>query len=118
MTTNMTLQTKLALGFAVGGLLLMALTLIFRVNPVELSVVDPRICGTPLHWLLFFSSMPAWLLGLLASSAVSPSQPDHRLWLPLCACLIQVLIYFGLGWIVGFIVQRICRTKKQIANRP
>jgi hypothetical protein len=108
------------IAFVIIGAILMSFTLYFRINPVESSVVDSRICGSVFHWILFITSMPAWILGLLLSwilglllsSLASPTVPDHRILFPACAYVVQIAIYAGLGWLIGFVRQRLFRGKK------
>jgi hypothetical protein len=122
--TIMNLKTRYApyvFAFVIIGAILMSFTLYFRINPVESSVVDPRICGSVFHWILFITSMPAWILGLLLSwifglllsSLVSPTMPGYRILFHACAYVAQIAIYAGLGWLIGFVRQRLFRGKKE-----
>ena len=61
------------IGFFIGlGALLLSLTLYFRVNPVEGSVVDERVVGSFFHYVLLVTTMPAWIAGALIAGAVWP----------------------------------------------
>jgi hypothetical protein len=60
--------SKLALIFALVGVLLMTLTLVWRINPVEGSVVPDFLTGTPLGRvvvaILLGTCMPVWILSV------------------------------------------------------
>jgi hypothetical protein len=73
-----------ALSFAAMGIILMAFTLAWRINPVEQSVVPRFLFDTPLglamFWVLFVTCMPAWILALLSGGLL---MGDRGLsWLP------------------------------------
>jgi len=53
-----------ALTFMTISIVLLTLTLIFRVNPAEGSVVNKAIVGTLFHKILLFTTMPAWIAGV------------------------------------------------------
>ena len=72
------------------GLVLMLLTLQFNINPLEGSVVPEGIRGTFVHVLLFISSMPAWVIGLIISNVIPVP-------FPVTASVIQFLLYGILG---------------------
>ena len=72
------------------GLVFMLFTLYFDINPVEGSVVPDYIRGTVFHIFLFFTSMPAWIVGLFVSDVIPVP-------FPVMACTIQILFYGILG---------------------
>jgi hypothetical protein len=78
---------------AIIGLAFMLLTLHFNINPVEGSVVPEYIQGTGLAIFLFITSMPAWIVGLMASGVLHVS-------FPLTACIIQIMFYGILGKLI------------------
>jgi len=54
-----------ALVFMTIGIVLLTLTLIFRVNPAEGGVVNEAIVGTLFHKILLLTTMPAWIAGAI-----------------------------------------------------
>ena len=78
---------------AIIGLVFMLLTLYFKINPAEGSVVPDYIRGTVFHIFLFVTSMPAWIAGLMVSSVLPVP-------FPVMACLMQILLYGILGKII------------------
>ena len=89
---------KLALSTAVVGVVLMALTIAFRVNPVEGSVVSDCLrtaWGRPLHLLLLVTTMPAWIAAIVVTFGGDLLTDWH---LPYIVMLIlQALLFFGIG---------------------
>ncbi|MHC4385976.1 MAG: hypothetical protein ACYTEU_10845 [Planctomycetota bacterium] len=76
------------------GIVLMSLTLYFRVNPAEGSVVDKAILGTLFHMVLLLTTMPAWIAGTTVAALT--------LWVlsyPMMF-LFQVILYTGLGLVL------------------
>lgn len=71
------------------SVVLMALTLYFRVNPAEESVVDEAVRGKPFHYVLLVTTMPAWIAGVFLGGATVLSYP--------LMFIIQIIIYTGLG---------------------
>ena len=83
------------------SVVLMALTLYFRVNPVEGSVVDEAICGKPFHYVLLITTMPAWIAGVFLGGVSILSYP--------LMFIIQIAIYTGLGILLRWIHGRLAR---------
>ena len=82
------------------GVVLMVLTILTRVNPVEGSVVRPEFLQTPLGrpilMFLLITSLPGWA-GVILTAAVDPSSP--------IAWWIELLIFQIVGyWILGKII--------------
>lgn len=76
---------------ALVGVILLSLTLFFRVNPAEGSVVDENIIGTPFHYFLYFTTMPAWIAGIFIGRSTFLSFP--------LMFLIQIIIFSFLGFL-------------------
>jgi hypothetical protein len=104
----------LALGFAVVGVLLMALTLTWRINPVENSVM-PRFlfnnaAGLALFWVLFVTCMPAYCVALIA--VVTLLGDPGPAWMPavpvfkIAAFVVQVVVFFLVGKAVSWCWRR------------
>jgi hypothetical protein len=87
--------------FVLVGVVLLILTLKFRVNPVEGSVVNPAVRGTTLHLILLYTTMPAWTAGLTLGEIASVDNYETAVVLMF---LIQVLLYYLLGKIVYLVV--------------
>jgi len=86
------------------GLVLMILTIAFRINPVEGSVVPEYLTGNPLGrcvvMLLFVTSMPAWIAGLFLAEIIPGVNPANPSGMAVAACLmcaVQVVLYAILG---------------------
>ena len=83
------------------GVILLTLTLLFRVNPVEGSVVNEAISGTFFVYILLFTTMPAWIAGIFIGFATFMSVP--------LMFLFQVTIYTFLGLLLRLIHRGIKR---------
>jgi hypothetical protein len=101
--------------FVIIGAVLLALTIIYRVNPVEGSVVDPQIRGTALHLTLLYTTMPAWIAGVSLCGALSASNYECAV---LLMFLFQVLIYYALGKITKLILAPLCNRCKKSPKTP
>ena len=99
--------------FVIVGAVLLILTIKFRVNPVEGSVVNPAIRGTALHWILLYTTMPAWTAGFTLGEIAFVDNYETAVVLMF---LIQVLLYYFLGKIaylvVAIIRNRCCKSGK------
>jgi hypothetical protein len=87
--------------FVIVGVVLLILTLMFRVNPVEGSVVNPAIFGTALHWILLYTTMPAWIAGVTLCNTASGDNYEFAVVLMF---LIQVLFYYFMGKIASVVI--------------
>ncbi|MHC4658001.1 MAG: hypothetical protein ACYS83_02335 [Planctomycetota bacterium] len=96
----------------IAGSILLALTLRYGVNPFEFTVVDEDILGTPLHYVLFITTVPAWIAGVVIGCSLLGWE---GMFLPgLFMFIVQVLLYGFLGkamrglcWCVGKAVIRL-----------
>jgi uncharacterized membrane protein len=86
--------------FVIVGVVLLILTLKFRVNPIEGSVVNPAIRGTVLHWILLYTTMPAWIAGVSLSDKISGNNYEFA---AVLMFLIQVLLFYFLGKIMSLV---------------
>ncbi len=84
------------------GVVLLTLTLIFRVNPVEASVVNEAIVGTPFHFFLLCTTMPAWIAGIVIGFTTIISYP--------LMFLFQIIIFTFLGLLLRLIHRAIIRS--------
>ena len=83
------------------GIILLILTLLFRVNPVEGSVVNESIRGTPFHMFLFFTTMPAYMAGLFAGAGTFLTFP--------LMFLFQIILFALLGSLFRLIHNAVVR---------
>jgi hypothetical protein len=77
------------------GVVLMALTLYFRVNPAEGSVVDEAVRGTWFHYVLMVTTMPAYIAGLVLG-------PFLKVFIPI-VFVVQIILYTVLGLLLRLI---------------
>ena len=107
---------RTALSFAAAGMILMALTIAWRINPVEGSVV-PRFLydsalGRAVFWVLFVTCMPVFIAGMfLIRDGDCGWLPD---WVPvgtITLLLLQGVVYFLVGKVVSICARRFLRKK-------
>lgn len=104
------LSDKIAVGAAIFGMVLMALTITFRVNPAEGSVVPHFLTGTP--WgrpilaVLLVTCMPVWIAVLFAGEFLHLA--GYPGWTMACAAMmaIQGALFYGIGKVVSVVVRR------------
>ena len=85
------------------GIVLMALTLLFRVNPVEGSVVHNAVRGTMFHYVLLVTTMPAWIAGIFLSRAGISPYP--------VMFIFQIILYVIIGLVLRWIAHKISRRR-------
>jgi len=108
------LQTnRVAVVTAAVGTLLMILPLVWRINPVEGSVVPTYLTSNPagvaVVWILLVTCMPAWISGVLLAHAIPMVNPYNRSgWIVACClmCIVQFMLYLGLGHVCSRIVRK------------
>ena len=83
------------------GVVLLALTLVFNVNPVEVTVVNDAIAGSVFHWILFITTMPAWIAGIIVGMGTVLSLP--------LMFVFQIILYWFLGKVLRFLFKTILR---------
>ena len=113
---------RLALSTAAVGVVLMILTLVWRVNPVEGSVTADFLTRT--EWghvvivVLLITCLPAAIVGLLIAYGlgsvlcfVLPISEDD-MWIPTCVVMIivQAALYFGIGKLISICWKKIRNT--------
>lgn len=105
----------LTICFVVIGAALLYLTIMYRVNPVEGSVVEPSVRGTALHYVLLFTTMPAWIAGFLLSGMLLGCTEKLAIVLMF---LFQVLFYYFLGKLISLIVAIIRNHRRKSSGTP
>ena len=91
------LSNVVAIIFVIIGNILLALTLLYRVNPAEGSIVDEAIIGTTFHLVLLITTMPAWIAGAVVGMTTFISYP--------LMFVSQTILY----WFLGKLVQLLCK---------
>ena len=86
------------------GVVLMALTLYYRVNPVEGSVVNEAVRGTWFHYVLMVTTMPAYITGLVLA-------PFLKVFVP-AVFIVQIILYTCLGLLLRLIICTIHRSDR------
>ena len=98
-----------AVVFMLAGSILLVLTLKFRVNPVEVTVVDDAIAGTNFHLFLLVTTMPAWIAGLVLGLGSFLSFP--------LMFVFQIIIFGLLGKAVTGLILLV-RRKGKLSQSP
>ena len=83
------------------GVILLVLTLVFGVNPLEGSVVNDAIAGTAFHWILFVTTMPAFIAGCIVGMWTVLSFP--------LMFVFQIILCWFLGKVIRFLFKTILR---------
>ena len=90
-----------AIGLAVAGMVLMAFTIVWRINPVEGSVIPDflknNVTGEAVLWILLISCMPVWTI-TVALFMWFPGAGQNQ-WALACGTMIvfQGILYFLIG---------------------
>ena len=84
------------------GVVLLGVSLHFRVNAVEVMVVDPSIRGTWFHMLLLITTMPALMVLLFAGYGIVA----HVL-----AFFVQFCLFLALGRLLAFLLSIVVQQK-------
>jgi len=105
---------KAAVATAVVGVVLMALTIVWRVNPVEGSVVAPFLSNTAsgrvIHLILLVTCMPVWIVVVsVVTLFVLSTEYIHYLGYALML-VTQGLLFFAIGKLIS-----VC--KRAVAKR-
>jgi len=106
---------RIAIVTALVGIALMVLTIIWRINPAEGSVVPKFLTGNPVGvaviGVLLVTCMPAWILAVSLTMFVPLS--DHRQYVLACGSMliVQAAAYFMIGKLISVCVRRFKRKK-------
>ena len=111
-------KDRAALSFAAVGIVLMILTLMCRVNPVEQSVVRPRFLedtptGMGILWVLLVTCMPVWIAILTLTEGLGLSSIPV---FSLGAISLQGIVYFLIAKAVSFCVRKLWRKKRSLES--
>lgn len=110
MALNKLVSDRIAVMTSIGGVVLMALTILTHVNPVEGSVVRPRwllsAWATPIHLTLLGASLPVQLASGCLEHTLFRRQWTSPGGLHLAVVygtelLLQALLYFGIGKVLS-----------------
>ena len=108
---------KVAITVALVGIVLMILTLLWRINPAEGSVVPQFLTGNPVGmavcWILFVTCMPVWILCVTLYSTFL-HLPEGREYVAVCIAMvvIQGIAYFMIGKLISLCVRQLSRRKE------
>jgi hypothetical protein len=101
-----------AIGFAAVGIVLMAFTIAWRINPAEGSVIPQflkdNFAGEAVHLVLLITCMPVWCVAVLLISDTSSA-------CVVAMFFIQGLVYFLIGKAVAVTVRKLLRKKEASA---
>jgi hypothetical protein len=111
---------RIALASAAIGMALMILTAIWRVNPVEGSVMPDFLTGNPfgeaLLYVLIVTCMPVWVptvfLGVVLSSVAGFPESDGVALGNAAAVIVQGIVYFMIGKLIARWARRL-RAERQ-----
>jgi len=98
---------KATVATAVVGVVLMALTIVWRVNPAESSVVAPFLSNTAsgrvIHLILFVTCMPVWIVVVSAVNLFVPHTETEYVYYFGCALMLvtQGLLFFAIGKLIS-----------------
>jgi hypothetical protein len=107
---------RIAIGTALVGIGLMVLTIFWRINPAEGSVVPKfltsRPVGVGVMWVLLITCMPAWFAAVSLSTLMPLS--DHVQYGVACGLMIilQCIVYFLLGKLISLSGRKLLRRKE------
>jgi hypothetical protein len=104
---------RAALVTALVGAGLMVLTLAWRVNPAESSVMPGFLSGSPLGgavvWVLLCTCMPVWIPVVWLTALIPLAAPAQYVVAGAVMVILQGLLYFAIGKLVSWCVQRVAR---------
>jgi hypothetical protein len=109
-------KDRIALGAALLRMGLMGLTIAFRVNPVEGSVIAPFLRNTTLGFgvliVLLVTCMPVWLLVLWANCLIP--LPFAKSWLLIYGAMIflQGFVYFWFGKLLSVGISKLRQVQR------
>ena len=114
MTTFM--KDKTAIAFALTGIGLMILTILWRINPYEGSVIPNFLKSNPFGvgviWVLLITCMPVWISVVSLSMLIPLSEPiQHGI---ACGLMIifQGVLYFLIGKLVSLGWRKLLRKRE------
>ena len=111
---------RIGLSFAAVGVVLMALTIAWRVNPLEGSVVPHFLTGNPAGmaalWVLLVTCMPVWIVAVWLGSLIPV--PDRLQYPFACAAMLalQTTVYFLVGKVLSALIRKL-KGSEQASNQ-
>lgn len=112
---------RIAIGTALVGIGLMILTILWRINPAEGSVVPRFLTSNPVGmgvmWVLLITCMPVWIAAVSLTMLIPLSEYiQHGI-----ACglmiILQCIVYFLLGKLISLSVRKLLRRKESSSQR-
>lgn len=107
---------RIAVLTALVGIILMVLTIVWRINPVEGSVVPRFLTGNPVGGavicVLLVTCMPVWILSVSVTMLLP--LPDHIQYVLACGAMLiaQGVVYFMIGKLISICVRRLSRRRE------
>jgi hypothetical protein len=112
---------RIAIGTALVGVGLMILTILWRINPVEGSVVPRFLTSNPVGmgviWVLLITCMPVWSAAVSLTMLIPLS--EYMQYGVACGLMIilQCIVYFLLGKLISLSVRKLLRKKESSSQR-
>jgi hypothetical protein len=105
---------KAAVSTAVVGVVLMAMTIVWRVNPAESSVVAPFLSNTAsgrvIHLILLVTCMPVWIAAVSVVTLFVPHTAEYTHYLSYALMLVtQGLLFFAIGKLISVCKRAVAR---------
>jgi hypothetical protein len=111
---------RIAIFSAVAGILLMVLTLIWRINPVEGSVVAEFLkdnpAGIAVFWFLFVTCMPAWIAATTLCELLPNSTQTSQAVTYAAILITQGITYFIAAKLISVCVRKINKRRTNNQN--
>jgi hypothetical protein len=107
---------RIAIGTALVGIGLMILTILWRINPAEGSVVPQFLTSNPVGmgvmWILLITCMPAWIAAVSLSMLIPFSEPIQYGVACGLMMILQCIVYFLLGKLISLGGRKLLRRKE------
>jgi hypothetical protein len=102
---------RIAITAAFVGIILMAFTILWRINPVEGSVVPRFLTDNPagmgVVWVLLVTCTPAWIVAVVLCALLP--LPERAQWLLACGTMLilQGIAWFMIGRLISVCVRKL-----------
>jgi hypothetical protein len=106
---------RIAIVTALVGIILMVLTIIWRINPVEGSVIPRFLTGNPLGvaviCVLLATCMPAWIVAVSVCMLLPFAERTQDVLACVAMLMLQGVSYFMVGKLISVCVRKVKREK-------
>jgi len=100
------------------GIILMVLTIVWRINPVEGSVMPRFLTGNPVGiaviFILLVTCMPAWIVAVSVGMLLPFSERTQEVLVYVSMLILQGVIYFMIGKLISVCVRKVRESGKGI----